>query len=390
MSLKVCDPASGSGHFMLAAARRIGRELARVRSGEAEPNPEDYRRAVRDVIRRCIYAVDKNPLAVDLCKVALWIEGHASGLPLSFLDNHVKCGDSLVGVLDLGVLEAGIPDDAYTAVTGDDKKVASAIKKENKAEAKGASLFRHNVKGDIDQIAGAFAAVADLPETTPDEVHAKEARYAELRRGSRVAAGEMGLRSLDRGLLRAADRGRQGGRADHPERLGRSCRPPAAGSRRRARRGSRRRAALLPLAAGVPGGLRPRRLRRDARQSAVGADQAPGAGVLRNARSEIAKARTRPRATTDQGAMRGRRAGERPLATHGREQSTVPECERIRPRERPLSRSRHRRSQHLRDLRGDVSAATRDSGRAGFIVPTGIATDDTHQSTLRHLMIEVD
>jgi N-6 DNA Methylase len=81
LALKVCDPASGSGHFMLAAARRIGRELARVRSGEAEPNPEEYRRAVRDVIRRCIYAVDKNPLAVDLCKVALWIEGHASGLP---------------------------------------------------------------------------------------------------------------------------------------------------------------------------------------------------------------------------------------------------------------------------------------------------------------------
>lgn len=72
LALKVCDPASGSGHFMLAAARRIGRELARVRSGEVEPNPEDYRRAVRDVIRRCIYAVDRNPLAVDLCKVALW------------------------------------------------------------------------------------------------------------------------------------------------------------------------------------------------------------------------------------------------------------------------------------------------------------------------------
>jgi hypothetical protein len=180
LSLKVCDPASGSGHFMLAAARRIGRELARVRSGEAEPNPEDYRRAVRDVIRRCIYAVDKNPLAVDLCKVALWIEGHASGLPLSFLDNRVKCGHSLVGVLDLGVLESGVPDGAYKAVTGDDKKVASEIKKRNKAEAEGTSLFRHNVKSDIEKIAGAFAAIAELPETTPDEVHAKEERYAAL------------------------------------------------------------------------------------------------------------------------------------------------------------------------------------------------------------------
>jgi hypothetical protein len=184
LSLKVCDPASGSGHFLLAAARRIGRELAKIRSGEAEPNPEDYRRAVRDVIRRCIYAVDKNPLAVDLCKVALWIEGHASGLPLSFLDNHVKNGDSLVGVLDLDVLEAGVPDGAYAAVTGDDKKAASAIKKENKAEAKEASLFRRNVKGDIDRISSSFGAIADLPETTPDEVHAKEISYVDLRRGA--------------------------------------------------------------------------------------------------------------------------------------------------------------------------------------------------------------
>src|SRR6266511_5065623 len=55
LSFKVCDPSAGSGHFMLAAARRLGRDLARVRSGEAEPNPADYRRAVRDVIRRCIY-----------------------------------------------------------------------------------------------------------------------------------------------------------------------------------------------------------------------------------------------------------------------------------------------------------------------------------------------
>ncbi len=181
LSLKLCDPASGSGHFMLAAARRIARELARVRSGEAEPNPADYRHAVRDVIRRCIYAVDKNPLAVDLCKVALWIEGQEPGLPLSFLDHHIKCGESLVGVFDLKVLEAGVPDDAYNSVTGDDKKVATEIKKRNKGEAKRDSLFRHSVQQDIARIAGAFSAIADLSETNPNEVHAKEAAYSALR-----------------------------------------------------------------------------------------------------------------------------------------------------------------------------------------------------------------
>jgi Eco57I restriction-modification methylase len=181
LALKICDPASGSGHFLLAAARRLGRELARVRSGEAEPNPADYRRAIRDVIRRCIYAVDKNPLAVDLCKVALWIEGHEPGLPLSFLDHHVKCGDSLVGVFDLDVLRAGVPDDAYKPVTGDERAVASEIKKRNRADAK--ALFRHSIQDSIDRIAGAFAAISDLSETTPDEVQAKEAAYGRLLQG---------------------------------------------------------------------------------------------------------------------------------------------------------------------------------------------------------------
>ena len=96
LALRVCDPASGSGHFLLAAARRIAHELAKVRTGEEEPGLVQYRAAIRDVVRNCIYAVDKNPLAVDLCKVALWIEGHAAGLPLGFLDHHIKCGDSLV------------------------------------------------------------------------------------------------------------------------------------------------------------------------------------------------------------------------------------------------------------------------------------------------------
>ena len=78
LSIKVCDPACGSGHFLLAAARRIGKELARVRTtDEAAPNPEEMRKAIRDVIQHCIYGVDINPLAVDLCKVALWIDGFA-------------------------------------------------------------------------------------------------------------------------------------------------------------------------------------------------------------------------------------------------------------------------------------------------------------------------
>jgi len=140
LSIKVCDPACGSGHFLLAAARCLGRELAKVRTGEEEPSPEQVRLGVRDVITHCIYGVDKNPLAVDLCKVALWIEGHYKGKPLTFLDHRIKCGDSLVGVFDLKVLEEGIPDDAFKPVSGDDKGVASELKRRNKEERNHPSL----------------------------------------------------------------------------------------------------------------------------------------------------------------------------------------------------------------------------------------------------------
>ena len=180
LSLRVCDPAAGSGHFLLAAARRIARELARVRSGEEEPAPAEYRTALRDVVRNCIYAVDKNPLAVDLCKVALWIESHAAGFPLSFLDHHIKCGDSLVGVSDINVLETGIPDDAYKAVTGDDKKAATQYRKRNRLERQGQTALL-TLQQAADAMATEWAAFAGLEERSPAEVKAKEDLYQELR-----------------------------------------------------------------------------------------------------------------------------------------------------------------------------------------------------------------
>ena len=137
LSIRVCDPACGSGHFLLAAARRIARELARVRSGEDEPAPERVREAVRDVISHCIYGVDRNPLAVDLCRVALWLESHTADKPLTFLDHRIRWGDSLVGVFDLKCLEKGIPDKAFEPLEGDDKAVARSLAKRNREEGAG-------------------------------------------------------------------------------------------------------------------------------------------------------------------------------------------------------------------------------------------------------------
>ena len=180
-SIKVVDPATGSGHFLLAAARRLGKELARIRTGEEEPPPEAQREAVRDVIAHCIYGVDKNPLAVELCKVALWIEGHTPGKPLTFLDHRIKCGDSLVGVLDIRVLEKGIPDGAFQPVSGDERSVAGDFKKANRRERDLPTLGESVLKG-LRDFAEELRAFEEIQEQTASEVQAKAELYGELQR----------------------------------------------------------------------------------------------------------------------------------------------------------------------------------------------------------------
>ena len=184
--ISVCDPACGSGHFLLEAARRLGKELARIRVGEDEPTPEQFHVAVRDVISHCIYGVDQNPLAVDLCKLALWIEGHWSGKPLSFLDHRIRCGNSLVGVLDPAIMAEGIPDDAFNAVTGDDKKVAAAYKKRNRVEkALGQKRleFEQSPAEHSEEYAELFGIGLDFPEDKPSDVRKKAELFAKARGG---------------------------------------------------------------------------------------------------------------------------------------------------------------------------------------------------------------
>jgi hypothetical protein len=133
LSLKVCDPAAGSGHFLIGAAHRIARRLAAARTGELEPPPDELRHALRDVIGRCLYAVDVNDMAVELCKVALWMEAVEPGKPLSFLDSHIKHGNSLLGVTPR-LLAAGLPDAVFDALPGDDREITRTLKRRNRLE----------------------------------------------------------------------------------------------------------------------------------------------------------------------------------------------------------------------------------------------------------------
>ncbi len=97
LGLKLCDPACGSGHFLIAAVDRLAKHLARIRTGDDEPSLTAIQHAKRDIIGRCIFGVDLNPMAVELCKVSLWMEALEPGKPLGFLDLQIQCGNSLMG-----------------------------------------------------------------------------------------------------------------------------------------------------------------------------------------------------------------------------------------------------------------------------------------------------
>lgn len=138
LELSIVDPACGSGHFLVAAARRLATHVARV-SSSGTPSAAEYRRALRQVVAKCIFGVDLNPMAIELCKVSLWMEAIDPGLPLTFLDSHIQHGNALLGTTP-ALMEQGIPDAAWDPIEGDDKKTASALKKRNKAEAKQSTL----------------------------------------------------------------------------------------------------------------------------------------------------------------------------------------------------------------------------------------------------------
>ena len=133
LDITVCDPACGSGHFLVAAARRIAKRIAAEETGESEPPDAVVRAALRRVTGRCIYGVDINPMAAELAKVSLWIEALDPGRPLSYLDQNIRVGNSLLGVTP-ALLAEGLPDAAFTQIEGDDRKVAASLKKQNAAE----------------------------------------------------------------------------------------------------------------------------------------------------------------------------------------------------------------------------------------------------------------
>lgn len=113
LKLRVLDPAMGSGAFLVSACRYLADRVVEAWLREPELPPEIARDVDRDdheqlhqiarrlVADRCLYGVDRDPMAVELAKLSLWLVTLAKGRPFSFLDHALRCGDSLIGVIDV-------------------------------------------------------------------------------------------------------------------------------------------------------------------------------------------------------------------------------------------------------------------------------------------------
>ncbi len=166
LALRIVDPACGSGHFLLAATRTLAREIARLDAEDNEPTPEQFQHALREVAQHCIFGVDVNPMAVELCRTALWMEALEPGKPLTFLDSHIQPGNALIGVFDPAVLGSGIPNEAFKPLEGEDDELLRGLRKRNKAMADTLAVdLRMNTRQ--------LAAVEELPEESLEEIAEK-------------------------------------------------------------------------------------------------------------------------------------------------------------------------------------------------------------------------
>lgn len=177
LSITVCDPSCGSGHFLLAAARRLAEKLAELRAPDGAVRPDDYRHALREVASRCLYGVDINPMAVELCRVALWLETVDPGKPLGFLNHHIRTGNSLLGTTP-DLIAAGLPDDTFTAIEGDDKPACAELKKRNKKEREGfGPLFEKEEQTIRDRLRQAATQIEAMDDSQPAALQQKEAAF---------------------------------------------------------------------------------------------------------------------------------------------------------------------------------------------------------------------
>ena len=184
LKINVVDPACGSGAFLIAAVNALGLRLAQVRAGDLYPSERAVREARREALASCIYGVDLNPMAVELCKVSLWINAAVQDKKLNFLDHHIRCGNSLVGATRKLVAQ-GIPSEAYGGASGDDKALTRAMKRQNDQERAGQLNVLRVIELDKDNN---FPLWLELERLAQDDPNLAEQRYLELQAKSEESA----------------------------------------------------------------------------------------------------------------------------------------------------------------------------------------------------------
>ena len=161
LSLKVLDPATGSGHFLVGVVDYLAEELITHPDAPhmTETASEDTELAYwrRRVVESCVYGVDLNPMAVELAKLSLWLHTVAKGEPLSFLDHHIRCGNSLIGAKIENL--PNLPELRRRRSTG-----------ETQAEFQMEFPFTDRVATAI----GHYLLIEEMESRTADQIHAKE------------------------------------------------------------------------------------------------------------------------------------------------------------------------------------------------------------------------
>ena len=122
-------------------------------------------------------------MAAELCRVSLWLEALEPGKPLSFLDHHIRVGNSLLGATP-ELVEAGLPDEAFKPIQGDDTKVCSGLKRKNRVEREDVQqvmdLMVAEPRPEYGSIASLSRDIDESPDDTLDDVRRKEARFRRL------------------------------------------------------------------------------------------------------------------------------------------------------------------------------------------------------------------
>lgn len=176
LELKICDMACGSGAFLVQAARYMSERLLEAWSRDSEAKPEgtiphgedatgkleegllptdpEERRiyAMRQIAQRCLYGVDKNPLAAEMAKLSLWLLTLAKDKPFEFLDHSIRCGDSLVGLHSIDQLRH------YSL----------------KPDADDAVLFKGPLDSAVDEAINLRLKLEGMPANTVDDVQRQE------------------------------------------------------------------------------------------------------------------------------------------------------------------------------------------------------------------------